>query len=363
MLHSESQHLEQGGIVSWLSRDELPDWDRFAARHPLAKAYHLAGWGHFLEKIFPHIQSNFLVLRDRNTSEIKAGIPLYTARSPLLGNRLLSIPFATLCDPLVASLEEFQCLWPHVLEFYRRSKMNRVEFKTTQSSLTSPGGLTQVAEYLHHFIKLFGPPEKLKGEFSKTIRRAISKAEKSGVEVKEDNSGESLERFSSLHAQGRRKLRLPVLPRDFFSAMHGQLPSNVVSVLVATRQGEHLSSLLTLEFGDWVIFEYLADTDQGREVGANHLLYWTSAERAIRAGRHFASFGRTALTDAGLLQFKRSWNSIEEPLVTLRFPPVASPGKALWVTPAIRRMVKLSFGIMPERVGRIVGNFCYRHWA
>ena len=91
----------------WLLPDETAEWDAFVARHPLGLVYHLSAWTRVLETAFPHIQGRFLVLKDGADGSIRAGLPVYTVKSWLLGRRVISVPFASFCDPLVSSAAEF----------------------------------------------------------------------------------------------------------------------------------------------------------------------------------------------------------------------------------------------------------------
>jgi hypothetical protein len=361
---SKDPLLEEDVAVCWLTEKEFPEWDRFVTAHPHGTAYQLSGWNRFLAQMFPHIRGRILALRNPRTRQIAAGIPLYVAKSYLLGRRLVSIPFATLCDPLVNSAAQFEWLLPHILDYYRNSGCARLEIKTFRSTnLLGEAGFSKAAEFYHHFVDLPADEGALKQNFSRNVRRWIAKAEKAGVEVKEDSSPEALVIFGSMHEDARRRLRLPPFPKGFFESMCQQLPPGVASVLVARRGGRVLTSLLSLNLGSWVIFEYLADSIEARNFTANHLLYWTAMQRGILEGRRFASFGRTSSDDSGLLKFKRSWGVTEEKLLSLVYPQTsARPGRR-WISSFGRKCARFAFGIMPRPLARLVGNFCYRHWA
>jgi hypothetical protein len=81
---------------------EEPRWDAFVANHPYGWVCHLSRWGSLIERCFKHIRAHFLADFDER-GEIVGGLPIYEVRSHLTGNRLVSIPYATLCDPLVDS--------------------------------------------------------------------------------------------------------------------------------------------------------------------------------------------------------------------------------------------------------------------
>jgi hypothetical protein len=101
-----------GYSVQWLSQDHEPEWDDFVLRHPLGSLYHTSEWKRVIEKAFTHIRGRFLVLRDGDSEEILGGLPVYRVSSWLLGRHLVSVPFATVCDPLVTTVQEWNVLVP-----------------------------------------------------------------------------------------------------------------------------------------------------------------------------------------------------------------------------------------------------------
>jgi hypothetical protein len=216
----------------------------------------------------------------------------------------------------------------------------------------------------HHFIDLNQPLADLRKSFSKGIRYNISRAIRKGIEVEEESSAEALETFSVLHAKGRHRLHLPeYLPR-FFPAMFRHLPKDSISLLVARKQGNVVGGLLELQFGDMAIYEQVADARDGRVDGVNSLMLWTSIQRAVESGRRVYSLGRTAVTNQGLRQFKRSWGASEEPLLNLTIRSTTEKKRRLrrkkFIDP---RAIKWLAGMMPGQLASLGSRIFYRHWA
>jgi hypothetical protein len=351
--------------IHWLDERDLPDWDRFVSAHPAGTVYQLSAWKRFVEECFSHVKGGILALRSGTSGEIVAGIPIYSVRSMVFGRRLVSSPFATLGAVLVSETGHRQALLPPVLQKVHESRACRLELRGLRpaDSGISEWPLTPLKQHLHHYVILPSSPEKLKSGFSRTIRREIGKSAKSGVEVRADRSPETVRNFSALQQRARRDLGLPVYPRRFFDALVRHLPESSVSILVASRNGVSLGMLLQLEFRDWIIAEHIAVTGQGKKLGVSHALFWEGMLRGISSGRRYYSFGRTALADAGLLQFKRAWGPVEEPLLTLVYPAAAAESARTGPTPRFGRLARLIFRVMPAPVARCAGNVFYRHWA
>src|SRR5262245_12400266 len=89
--------------IERLPESDFAEWDEFVQHHEWGLVGHLSGWKRAIEETFAHIRGQVLVLRSSDTGAILAGIPVYEVESRFVGNRTVSIPFATLCDPLVSS--------------------------------------------------------------------------------------------------------------------------------------------------------------------------------------------------------------------------------------------------------------------
>src|ERR1043165_8425904 len=90
----------------------------------------LSAWKFVLEDTLPHIRGKFLVLSDAATGEIQAGLPVYAVKSWLLGNRTVSVPFASFCDPLISRPEDLSILLEEIHDFARRSRSRRIEIRS-----------------------------------------------------------------------------------------------------------------------------------------------------------------------------------------------------------------------------------------
>ncbi|HWB01672.1 MAG TPA: GNAT family N-acetyltransferase [Verrucomicrobiales bacterium] len=347
----------------WLPDLEMGAWDRFVLAHPMGTIYHSAGWKRFLENTFSHIRGNILAIRNGTSGEILAGIPLYTARSVFLGRRVVSIPFATLGGPLVSAPWQWEPLFSSMLNYQRETGSKRLELRGIRSTAPADGAPRVPAlVYLHHYLTLPKEVKDLRSEFSRTVRRELTKSQKSGIEVREDGSAEIRRIFSAMHQEARKRLGLPVYPPRFVEALSTHLPASAVSFSVAFQKDTPLGILLSFEFGDWVIAEQIAVVPEGRNLGVSHALFSHGMERAVRSGRRFYSFGRTSLEDTGLLQFKRAWGTTEEELKTFMFPEVAggtgTPGTSL-----LGRLARFTFRNLPDPLARRSGEIFYRHWA
>jgi len=192
--------------IYWLSAEEQDEWDAFVTRHPLGLIYHLSSWQRVLESAFGHIRGRFLVLRDGG-GQIQAGLPVYTVASWLLGNRTVSVPYATMCDPLISTKEQFNLLWPAIEDASEKQGIRRIEIRTRRIGTDCiPALLTASEKYKHHYLPLGEPTDAMFRSFDKTsIRQRVKKAKREGVVVEERQDEQSLRVLHAFLVATRRR--------------------------------------------------------------------------------------------------------------------------------------------------------------
>jgi CelD/BcsL family acetyltransferase involved in cellulose biosynthesis len=352
--------------IHWLSADDLGEWDAFATRHPLGLVYHLSAWQRVIESAFRHIRGRFLVVRD-GSGKIQAGLPVYTVSSWLLGNRTVSVPFATMCDPLVSTKEEFDLLWPAVEDTCERHRSRRIEIRTRRLGPDCmPAFLTGSVRYKHHYLPLGMPEDALFRSFDKTtIRQRMGKARREGVVVEERQDEQSLRALHAMLGATRQRRSLPPMPFAFFQAMHRWLRPDHVALYLAMQAGEPVGGLLALKFKDQWTAEYSGVVDHAIP-GISPLLFWETIQRAKSSGAAGFSFGRTSLDNTGLLAHKRRWATIEEDLTDFihvrgcKSIQDQEPCKTDSLT-RYRSALQLLLRHAPAAAQKLIGDLCYRH--
>lgn len=353
--------------IYWLSTNEYDEWDAFVTRHPEGLIYHLSAWQRMLETAFKHIRGQILVLRDAD-GQIQAGLPVYTVASWLLGNRSVSVPYATMCDPLISTKEEFDLLWPAIKEMSVKHGSRRIEIRTRHTNSDYlPASLSAGAGYKHHYLPLDKPVDDLFRSFNESnIRRAVKKAKREGVVVEERQDEQSLRVFYSFLVTTRRKHSLPPMPLSFFHGIYRSLSPDHVALYLAFYAGKPVGGILVSKFKDLWTSEYSGEAEDTIR-GVSPLIYWETIQRAKNSGAANFSFGRTSLDNTGLLTHKRRWATIEEDLTDYISPVNATSaqdqefskfdGRGKYTTTAMRLLVRYT----PPMVQKLIGNFVYRH--
>lgn len=338
-------------------------WDKFVENHPHGWICHLSGWKRVLEASFQHMKGYYLVIEDQGGT-ILAGLPLWEVRSWLTGNRLVSIPFATLSDPLCSSDGELDDLVNEAIRLCVRINMPMLEIRSVHSQqLSSDSRFIGNYSFKHHFLLLEKDPEQLKKEFSyKSVRYEINRAYKSGLTLSIASNKEDLRAFHLLHTKTRSRLGLPPQPFRFFDALWDSFhPSDRMRLLLAKDGQQLVAGQLYFKFRDRVSMEFEAWDRSRRHTSPNHFLIWEAIKLFHAEGLKVLDFGRTSERNIPLMDFKRRWGTKVMDL------PIFLYAQKKYL-PLDDREDSLSYRIMrrvcssaPAWTLDSLGNFCYRH--
>jgi hypothetical protein len=357
-------------VVGWLRPTEESEWDVFVRQHPLGMVYQLSSWKRVLESAFPQIRGQFLVAREAETGRILAGLPVYTVKSWLLGNRIVSVPFATMCDPLLSSAEEFGRFLPELQALQQKTGSRRVEIRArlTANLLLNGGTLSGDVGFKHLYLPLNPEQDRdaLFHTFSRTcVRKNITKAERAGVIVEQRWDEASMSICYDILVESRRRLSLPQMPYAFFKAMLAYLSPEHLNVFLALHKSKPIGCFILLRMGDFWTAEYAGSTADA-PAGVDQMLYWETIKKALDHDAKIYSFGRTAVANEGLLTYKRRWATVEEDLVDFTFcardEKLESVEKVHHSDSSLAyRRARTLLGKVPMPVYRMIGDFCYRH--
>jgi hypothetical protein len=353
--------------AQWLSQAQETEWDTFVLNHPLGSVYHTREWKSAIEQAFLHIRGRFLVLREGGSGPIQAGLPIYRVSSWLLGNHIASVPFATVCDPLVSTLEQWKVLVPELERESGQAKSKKLEIRAVLSDEQLPPAFESKSLFRHHGLPLDRNFDDLCLRFDKqSVRQKAEKARKAGVIVEERSDKEGLVVSHSLLAMTRRRLSLPPMPYRFFEAIQSNLRPEHLKIFLAYQNAKPIACHIVLIFKDQWISEYSGNAD-GVISGVNQFLYLETIRQACAEGARRFSFGRTSIHSEGLLSYKRRWGTTEENLTNytlrrnhkkeIRVRDDVSTSEDSPLYTLCKRIVAKA----PLPVCEMIGNFCYRH--
>jgi CelD/BcsL family acetyltransferase involved in cellulose biosynthesis len=345
--------------------DPLQDvrWDRFVENHPLGLIYHLSAWKKVLEKSFKHMKGHHLALIDLRTNMIQAALPIFEVKSWLTGNKLVSIPFSTLSDPLISSSEQMNLLLQAVFDLSKKLRIPSIELRTFQSSpLIQDTRLVSSALFNLAHLSLDSDLEKLKRTFKKRNREIINKTQRGKLRLKVADSESDLNNFYCMYVKTRKRLSLPPQPYLFLKSLWDTLhPLNMIDLLFAEVDGQPVAGLINYKFKDNVSAEYEAWDRQANKMNPVYFLIWETIKIACHEGYKSMDLGRTSISNTNLLAFKKRWGAKITELHNFYYPEEAAQKMSQRETSLRYKIMQNMCKIGPDILLRYIGNFSYRH--
>lgn len=332
------------------------EWDRAVLSHSESNVFHLAAWARVLKSSYGHQP---VYLRFSYDDHVAALLPIMEVSSPITGIRGVSLPFSDFCPPLV--FDHRIGVFP-LLEAVNRIglKRNWRYFEIRSSALVDSFSPPS-EEYYGHELDLTRGAGRLLTGASSSVRRAIRKAEKSGLDVEISKSWEAMRDFYGLHLRTRRRHGLPPQSLSFFHNIYREIIKTGYGFIVLAKAARRpVAAAVFFHSGREALYKFGASDPRAQCLRPNNLVMWKAIEHLAASGFYKLRFGRTDLTDEGLRRFKRSWGCIEHQIRYFRYEGVTRPsgdhvprrGHGLY-TRIFRRL--------PLFVNRIVGKLVYPH--
>jgi len=284
-------------------------------------------------------------------------LPLLEINSALTGRRGVSLPFTDACEPLGRDLEDIRRLVTAAVEWAHAHSWRRLELRGGSEAFPE---LPPATTFYGHTLDLTPSESDLLKQTDSAVRRAIRKAEQSGVTVEFSSSPEAVETFYRLLAYTRRRHGVPPQPFTFFHNLQRRiLAPGQGTIATATFNGQPIASALYLFAGQSVIYKYGASDERHQQVRANNLVMWRAISTFARQGYTTLDFGRTSLDNPGLRSFKLSWGTRETTEHYLLYDCktrrwITTPDRSTgWHTRFFQRL--------PLPLSRLIGSLLYRH--
>ena len=278
------------------------------------------------------------------------------------GERLVSLPYATLCDPLVSTRNEFGILLELAYNLQKQTQSKYIEIRVFKGrKLVDDPKVPLRSNYKNHYLSLNQDQQELLKGVKRTVRQCIRQAEEAKVKIYEGTKERDLKEFYKLYLKTRKRLSLPPQPYRFIKGLWQSLYyRGYLTLLMARYQDCNIGGIILLKYKDRVSAEYLVSDEDCFHVKANHLLVWRAVELARDEGFRIFDFGRTHAANTGLLRFKRGWGTTEVDLFHA-FHPGENSSSGLDQNDIRLKFVSSLCKTLPNPAFRALGYFCHRH--
>lgn len=330
-------------------------WIEFARSSPGVNIFHHHAWSRLISECYGY--SSFVVVARDSEGEISAGIPIMEIDSRLRGKSWKALPFSDHCTPLYRDLGSLEQLTINLISLFEEDNIPRMELR---ADFSFNNRFHSTSKYVLHKLSLTNDPESVFKKVHPMHLRNIEIAKRNNVEIKIRSDPAALKEFYSLHLQTRKRLGIPVQPRDFFVSMQRKLIDKGLGfLLLAYSEGKCVSAALFLHWGNTLTYKYGASNPEGRKLKSNNLLFWEAIRWGCEKGYANFDFGKSAIASQGLREFKSRWGTDEVPLRYSSLP--ISPRRDSYEK--LMGIMNLLIRNTPTWVGRIVGEALYRHFG
>ena len=333
-------------------------WADFVSRHPRAAVFHTPGWLDAIHRTYGYEPVVYTTCAP--TESLTNGVVFCRINSWLTGRRMVSVPFADHCEPLVEREEDRSEIFTALRRLVEQAEWKYIEIRPRASALLTEPGVTRDRSYGLHTLDLRPPTEELFRRLHKdSIQRKIRRAEREGVLCEEGRSEALLRQFYKLLLLTRRRHRLPPQPFGWFLNLCTCLGDRL-TIRLASKDGRPLAAILTLRHGDTLVYKYGASDATVHNLGAMPFLLWAAIRDAKETGLMELDLGRSDSDNSGLMIFKQRLGATASMLTYARWSSLrarhAAEGRAMHVA-------KQLFTWMPDGLLTAAGRLLYRHIA
>jgi hypothetical protein len=334
-------------------------WTEFVRVHPKASVFHMSSWLTALHRTYGYQPLAFTT--SPAGAELKDAIVFCRIDSWFTGKRLVSIPFADHCSPLVDGAENLYELLDCVSETHG-IHVRYVEIRPLSDGnvhLRENTGFREQGQFRIHSLDLRPDLNAILKSFHQdSVQRRISHAERAGLLYERGSSQDLLNKFYHLLIQTSQRHGVPPKSiswyRDLLSAFkeRGQ-------IRVASKADVPIAAILTLSHNGVVTYKYGGSDKRYHKFAGMPFLLWRAIVESKEAGAHTFDMGRSDLHNPGLINFKSRWGTVNSPLTYWRCPALSR--RPTWFQTNVSSVGSYMLSRLPGRVTTHLGKLLYKH--
>jgi FemAB-related protein (PEP-CTERM system-associated) len=323
--------------------------------------YYDPRWFELINKLYGY---RIIPLTTANAEgQITGFLPLCLVSSLLTGRRLVSLPFSDQCPLLAADEATANDLVDQAIQLAKRQHVKYLELRTgCHDALTKRSDLTESNLYVNWIVPLSDHPEDVWKGLRKPVQHQIKKSQKLGIQVRTAQKREEMALYYKLHLQTRTKKHgMPAQSKNYFFQLWDTFaPNGTLQLLLAEYQGIPVAGIILLAFGNTIHYAYGASDEQYLNLAPNNLLFWTALSWGCEHSYKRFDLGRTARDNQGLMEFKRRWGAMQEPLPYYYFPHTAglvATSESSWKY----HLLTDTWRKLPLALTSRIGGYLYKH--
>ncbi|MDE3202492.1 MAG: GNAT family N-acetyltransferase [Acidobacteriota bacterium] len=332
-------------------------WEELVQTHEDASVFHATAWMRALHSSYGY--ESRVLTTSKPAEPLQNGIPFCRVTSWLTGSRIVSLPFADHCQPLVSSPGDQDSLLEGLKNEGKEKPWKYAELRPVKPMIASEiEGFHPTASYAFHTLDMGLEEEAILRSFHRNqIQQKIKKATKVGLQIEHGNSPELLGEFYRLLLITRRRHQLPPQPRIWFENLAEAFRDALV-VWVARHEGKAIASILTLASNRTVVYKYGCSDPEFHNLGGMQALMWAAIQYSKARQARLFDFGRSDLGNDGLITYKNQWGT---EFTTVHYYRNRVQKESQTSHGAPSGLAKKLFATMPDSCLVAAGRLLYRH--
>ncbi len=281
----------------------------------------------------------------------------------LRGRRVVSLPFCDYADPILAEPDHWDVL---AAELMASGTPVRARSRSGAGVVTDPR-FQAARETRWHSIDVRRDPEVMWSSIGESARRAVRKAEKSGVVVRRGRDLDDVRSFYALHSSIRRqKYHMLTQPFELLENVWKHFePQGAFHLLLAEVDGQAVGATLYLRWQDTLYYKFNASSTDDLAVRPNDLMMWSGMHLGHELGLGNIDLGQSDIDQEGLLRYKEKYATHQTAIRAYTYDP---PG---WTDPSgiaggatLGQLTELFVDLqVPDRTYQRAGELLYRNFC
>jgi hypothetical protein len=341
------------GYIKTLDPIDHPGWDEMLSSDDGYTFFHTSVWAKVLSETYSYRPVYFTLLDDNRLLGL---IPMMEVRSILGTRRGVSLPFTDYCDPVISSEFEMQDIIDVIKEYGHQRGWESIEFRGGGF----PDATTKSASFYRHILTLDPDIEQLFSRLKSNTRRNIRKAVREGIRVEIVTSVQAVDEYYRLHCMTRKRHGVPPQPHSFFRKIHEHIiAKNLGFVILAYYEKTAVAGSIFFGFKDKAIYKFGASDIANQHLRPADLVMWEGIKWYAQNGYRSFCFGRTAMDNTGLRQFKSRWDAVEQVIDYFKYDlrqDVFTTEESL-----VKNSHQRIFRKMPIPMLKVVGSLAYKY--
>ncbi len=329
-------------------------WLNFIEHQDKATIFHHPAWLSVLNKQY-HFPV-FAVCSQDKKGNITAGIPFCEVRTLFGKKKWVSLPFSDYCNPLYSNEDDLKSIIDSIIKEKNRKIIDSIEIRY---ELPFECGFIFNNKFVLHTLKLSSDVESVFKSFSKKFRQYPRKAEREGLYLENFNSTKNMKIFYDLHSKTRKKLGVPIQPKNFFQLLRENMIYEFFrKELLAFYRDTPISASVVLKYKKHAMIKYSTSDPLYLHLRPHYFIFWESIKWAALNGCDEIDFGKTEVNNLGLRIFKNGWGAEEKELKYSYYPEVPESSLSEKVqNKFLRPLIQNS----PSFVCRMIGELFYKY--